>query len=438
MGGNVTKLIVPWRKTTCEWWRGQTNTIFMEKISILGAMRSSLLLLGMGMFLCVSLFAASPAQAEDESASGIKVPRLTDDPAKLDESIESGLDHLFAMLEDKSVAFDQSQVAAMLDLVVNGTEDPRDIKPAKRYEGNGVCLRHSFRSDLDTLMRYFYNKDIPSFLLSPSSLRFSNWYADSEFMQRDTPLWEELDNLDAPVVTRGVEFESCTPDSFGEAYFTYDVNRLLVLLKYQGRNVLVSVSKQKDVSDVGRKGAIIDDSEWDYFYSGIEGINRGLIGWMDTFMYNSASVLVFVEQDKAQKQASLFLFKWLKAGWSGMNVVKRQHIYEGTVRYSRSLAKVLENPTLTPEELAVGMSEVSSLSDSQVDALIEQYAVNFERRFKEDPKLQKRSYAKIIADGGYAEVMDERARRYTVYLEKLKSMLGMDTLMDIRSATASN
>jgi len=401
-------------------------------------MRHSFFIFGAVLVLCLSMVSVPPAFADDdEVVDGVVVPKLSKDPVSLDKSVETGLDHLFSVLEDRSVPFDMAQLGSLLDMVANGTEDPKDIAPARRYEGSGVCLRHSFHSDLGTLMRYFYNKDIPSFLLSPSSLRFSNWYKDSEFMQRATPLWNELDNLDKPVVTRGREFESCTPDAFGEAYFTYDVDRLLVLLKYQGRNVLISVSRQVDVSDVGRKGAIINDKDWDYFYSGIEGLNRGLIGWMDIYMYKSASVLVFVEQDKDAKQSSLFLFKWLKAGWSGMNVVKRQHIYAGTVRYSQSLSKVLETPTLTPEELSVGMSEVTALTKPQVDALIEQYAVNFEKRFKADPKMTQRSYAKVIADGGYADVLDDRARLYTVYLEKLKSMLGMETLIDVGSVTAA-
>lgn len=400
-------------------------------------LKPSVLLMGIGLFVFVSFILARPALAEEESQSGIEVPKLAKDPAKLDQSVETGLDHLFAMMGDKSVEINMVQLEVLLDMVVNHKEDPKDIAPAKRFEGKGICLRHTFGSDLHTLLRYFYNKDIPSFVLSPAVLRFSNWKKGSEFLSRSTPLWDELDNLNGPVVTRGTEFESCTPDSFGEAYFTYDVNRLLVLLKYQGKNVLLSVSKQADVSDVGRKGAILDDSKWNYFYSGIEGINKGLISWMDTYMYNSASVVAFVEQDKEAKQSSLFLFKWLKAGWSGMNVVKRQHIYEGTVRYARSLSKVLENPQLTPEEIVSGMNEVATLSKAQVDALIQQYSVNFEKRFKDDPKLKKKSYAKVIADGGYGKVLDERDRRYTVYLEKLKSMLGMETLITLDGATAA-
>ncbi|QGY40084.1 hypothetical protein GM415_08070 [Pseudodesulfovibrio cashew] len=377
-------------------------------------------------------FLAVPAMAEDEE--GIMEVKLSKEPAALDKTVEGSLDYLFEVLENPSASFDAARLDPMLDLVANGQEDPKDIKPARRFGGNGILLRREVSSDLETIMRYFYNKDIPNFLLCPAVLRLSGWHKGSEFLERKTPLWDELGNLDKPVLTRGSEFEVCTPDSFGEAYFRYDLNRLIVLLKYQGRNVLISISEQADKSDVGRKGAILDDSQWDYFYSGIEGLNKGMIGWMDTYMYKSASVLIFVEQDKEAKQSTTFLFKWLKAGWAGMNVVKRTHIYDGTLRYARSLIKVLESPDLTPVEMTEGMQSVARLSKPEIDSLIDRYAKNFEARFKDDPKLKKKEYAKVIADGGYAGVLDADARKSVVYLQKLKSMLGMETLIDVSAS----
>jgi len=410
----------------------------MKLNTFFGMARASSFSLAMGLIVCATLVFASSAMADDEeSQSDLVVPKLASDPAPLDKTVEASIDHLFTLLSDPSAKFDPSKIDAMLNMVGNDNSDPKDIAPANRFNGNGVCLRHTLNADLDTIMRYFYNTDIPSFLLSPATLRFSNWYDDSEFMKRATPLWEEWDNYEKPVLTRGREFESCTPDSFGEAYFAYDLDRLIVLLKYEGKRVLVSVSLQDGESDVGRKGAIINDKEWDYFYSGIEGLNKGLISWMDTYMYNSASVLVFVEQNGEAKQSTLFLYKWLKAGWSGMNVVKRKHIYEGIMRYARSMEKVLTGSTLTPEQIAAGMNEVTAMTKPQIDTLIEQYSKNFEQKFKSDPKLKKRSYAKVIADGGYGKVLDDRARRYTMYLEKLKSMLGMETLIDMGSSTAA-
>lgn len=385
-------------------------------------------LIGLCMLLA-AFFCAFPAMADDEE--GIMEVKLSKEPEKLDKRVEQGIDHLFAVLGDSSTPFDVAQVGPMLDFVVNGPQDPKDIEPARRIGGKGICLRKDVKTDLDTILRYFYNPDIPNALLCPAVLRLSGWKPGSDFLTRKTRLWDDLKTLDKPVLVRGQEYEVNTPDSFAEAYYRYDLNRLIILLKYQGHNVAISVSEQADKSDVGRKGAILDDKQWEYFYSGIEGLNKGLIGWMDTFMYKSASVQVFLERDAAAPQSSVFLFKWLNAGWLGGNVVKRSHIYDGSLRYARSFSKVLESSVLTPEEMAASIKDVLSMDNAQMDAKIEEYAKNFEIRYADNPKLKKKSYAKIVANRGYAKVLDNDARRSILALEKLKAMLGMDTLVDL-------
>jgi len=74
------------------------------------------------------------------------------------------------------------------------------------------------------------------------------------------------------------------------------------------------------------------------------------------------------------------------------------------------------------------------MSESEINTQIEEYAKNFEIRFKDNSKLRKREYAKVIADGGYAKVLDADARRSVLALEKLKSMMGMETLVDMGSS----
>jgi hypothetical protein len=377
------------------------------------------------------LFAAG-ASAEEEP-KGLMDVDLAAKTAPLAGDVEKGLNHLFAVLDDKSTPLSVAELQPMLDFVVNVEADPKDIEPAKRFDGRGICLRRDVSTDLARILKYFYNPDIPNHLLCPAVLRMSGWHKDSEFLARPNGLWEELPSLgeNGPVVVRGSEYEVTTPDSFAEAYYGYDLNRLIILTRFQGKNVLISVSEQDGKSDVGRKGAILDDKRWDYFYSGLEGLNKGMIGWMDTFTYASGSVQIFVEQDAEAPRSTVFLFKWLKAGWAGMNVVQRSHIYDGTLRYVRSFSKVVESRDLTPEFLANGLQDVMSMPEARVDELIEEYARNFEARFKNEPKLQDGDYAKVIRDGGYAEVLDENARRSVLALEKLKSLLGMETLVSM-------
>ncbi|WP_203529495.1 hypothetical protein [Pseudodesulfovibrio sp. JC047] len=390
---------------------------------------------GFWVMLVCSLLAVSSAFAEDPE--GLMDVDLSPKPAALDSAVEAGLDHVFQVLEGDNAQFNLQAIQPMLDFVVNTTDDPKNIAPAKRFKGKGICLRQEVATDLDTILRYFYNPDIPNYLLCPAVLRLSGWHKDSQFLTRDKGLWEELPTLTEPVFVRGREFEANTPDSFAEAYYAYDSNRLLILLNYQGKNVLVSVTEQDGKSDVGRKGAILNDTQWDYFYSGLEGLNKGMIGWMDTFMYSSGSVQIFVEHDATAPQSSVFLFKWLNAGWAGMNVVKRSHIYDGSLRYARSFKKVVESTDLTPESVVQNMADVVSMSDIEMDVLIRQYARNFETRFKNDPKLNSGEYAEIIADGGYANVLDKEGRRSVLALEKLKSMLGMETLVTLGDAPAA-
>lgn len=369
----------------------------------------------------------STAVAEEEP-KGLMDVKLSVKPDKLAKDVEASLDHVFDVLK-KDAPFEPAKAQAMLAFI-DATKDPKDIEPAKRFDGRGICLRGTVASDLDRILKYFYNPAIPNYLLCPAVLRMSGWHEGSEILTRGKGLWDDLAELAQPVQVRGREYEATTPDAFAEAYYLYDLNRLMILLKHEGRNVLISVTEQEDKSDVGRKGAILNDLQWDYFYSGLEGLNKGMIGWMDTFTYSSGSVQVYIENAE-QTETTVFLFKWLRAGWAGMNVVKRSHIYDGTLRYIRSFAKVVETDAMTPDQMAKAMTIVKSYSDADVDRLIGEYSVNFEARFKDDPKLKSKDYAKIIADGGYAEVLDAKARRSIIGLEMLKALLGMETLVSL-------
>jgi hypothetical protein len=404
------------KKTTCNTGRFTVPAAFLAGL--------------LALTVCAALLIPAPAMAEDDE-TGIMDVKLSKTPTPLDGSVEESIDYLFEVLHAPDAAFDPARVKPMLDFVTTMQDDPKDIAPARRFGGLGVCLRKEVPTTLETILRYFYNPDIPNFLLCPAVLRLSGWHEGSEFLTRPRRLWDELPTLDKPVLVRGREFEVNTPDSFAEAYYRYDLDRLIILLKHDGKNVAISISEQPEKSDVGRKGAILDDQEWDYFYSGIEGLNKGMIGWMDTFMYRSGSVQVFTEHDAAAPRSSVFLFKWLKAGWAGMNVVKRGHIYDGSLRYARSFSKVLESATLTPDEVAAGMRAVAALPKPVIDQQIKEYAKNFEIRFKDNPKLQSKEYARVIADGGYADVLDADARKSVLALERLKCMIGMEALLDM-------
>lgn len=355
--------------------------------------------------------------------------KLSKETTPMPKEVENGFNYLFEMIHNRGAEFDASQVADMVDFVAGCDEDPRDMEP-KRRGGRGIALRMDLDCGLDRVVKYLYNPDIPNYVIVPSVLRLSGWEPGSDILNMKGNLWDRLGDLSKPVVLWGKEYESNTPDSFAGAYYRYDMFRLVVLMEHNGKKVLISVTEQDGDSDVGKKGAILDDQNWVYFYSGIEGLDRGLISWMDTYMYSSYSVQVYVENEPGKTRD--VLFKWLKAGWSGLNVVMRKHFYEGALRFSESLKTVLESDVLPPsEELGAMIRNIEALPDEEVDRKIQSYAKTFELMNGNAEAFEKKSFAKILKDGGYANVLNREERIGILVMQKLKSILGKPAYVDM-------
>ena len=183
------------------------------------------------------------------------------------KSVAAGIDYLFNTTADESATFDAEKVVSFIRYVDSSAPTDKMIGLPRRDSANGAAMRMGVDAPLGRILKYTYNLDIPSYAIYPSVLRVSGWYKDSPFYTEGVKPWEYLDDCDVPKVWRGREFEVNTPDSFGGAYYRYDLNRLLILMKYEGRDVFISVSQQADKSSVGMKGLVMDDNQWNYFYS---------------------------------------------------------------------------------------------------------------------------------------------------------------------------
>ena len=348
--------------------------------------------------------------------------------AALPAGVEQDLGELLALSQRRGAVSPQNY-DALLAYVTQMRGDGRDIIPARRLDANGTVLRVTMKSGLSRLMRYCYNPAIPNYLLFPSVLRLSGWYQGSDILTKDPHPWTHLGKTDKPETLWGTEYEVNAPDSFGGGYYRYDLHRLLIITKYNGKNVLISISKQKDKSSVGKKAVILDDGNWSYFYSGINGLNKGLIGWADTYLYDSASVQVFVED--GQHQTTFTLFKWLRAGWAGMNMVQKSHIDDGTTRYANAFKKIVESDRLPdPDELAARVHELVTMSEADLNRKVAAYAVAIENIAKTSPAMNKSEFQKVVANGKYANILTHEERISAILVEYLKSRLGKRALVD--------
>jgi hypothetical protein len=57
---------------------------------------------------------------------------------------------------------------------------------------------------------------------------------------------------------------------------------------------------------------------------------------------------MYEEIDPVTTKVRCAVFKWLRAGWSGINMVRSKHIYNGLKRFAKPLKEILEYPSLPP------------------------------------------------------------------------------------------
>jgi len=277
---------------------------------------------------------------------------------------------------------------------------------------------------MDRLLGYAYNDDIPPQVFSPSSLR-TTYRLEPGGGESDCWQWR-LPADDTPQIVRFAEHEEVTPDLFTGAYYDYDADRTLILFRHKGRNVFISLSRQRDVSDVGKKGAALgEEGNWDYLYSGETGLNKTGLGWVKSYMYKSFSVTVFYESNSPRPRLLCGTFKWLNAGWAGINMVKRRHILSGLHRYVRDFRGIIENKKLPHHnEMADGFTTLKNLSSEELRPYLADYLKSLASQYATTRTLSRGLFRNLLAPEKYLRLLDLPEMRAILELEYLKALLG--------------
>lgn len=308
--------------------------------------------------------------------------------------------------------------------------DGKDPYPEKIGKATGILWRSKINVPLATTLQYLYNVKVPNEIVYPASIRRARWKAGSDILS-SPPLWEQFGkHQDSPLVLRGKEVEEITPDTFSGAYYKYDLDRVLLLTEHEGRQVLISVSVQAGRSDVGKKAAFIGEYEdWDFVYSGAAGTLAKGIGWADTYIYTSNSVTVFYEDAPGGKMTGYAMFRWMDAGWSGMNMVRDHHIISGAERSFKGLTEFMDSPKRpAPEAVA---SYVASLESVDVNTLRERfrpYSVKVEEAAATVSALKTDDFQKVIKNAGYGDNMTKDEIVSALAINFIKRQLGKPLL----------
>ena len=345
------------------------------------------------------------------------------------KSVNPGLNHLLELAEpDNTVSFDPARITPVMDFLTS----PKKTN-GLYYSDIDICGVSSYkesdlRKDFGSFLKLAFSPDIPAYLIMPASVRFNYWKQIEGQKDASFPnLWKKLDNLNLPVIISGIQYEMTTPNSDSGGYYGYDINRRLILFKHKGRNVLISLSKQIKKSEVGKKGYVIGpDSDWEYFYSGENGLTKTGLGWANSYIYASYSVFIFYEMETDSSQIRCGSFKWLDAGWGGINMAKKKHIYYGQVRHADSLKQIIENPSLP--ETSVLADKITAIKQQSREELETQFKSYLQRLVTRAEKLNATAAAakinSLLEANKNLELLKNEEMSSVLVMDYIKMLLG--------------
>jgi len=344
-------------------------------------------------------------------------------------TVEGGVDYLIDYMSsgDKS-PIDLKKIENIIDFVGSSDKNKSSYSPRGWQKATPIYQGFDIDIDFNSFLKYTLNPKIPSQVFRPSSLRYSYW-KDIDGEKKELPLlWKSLKKLDKPIVIRGTEHETITPDTNTGAYYAYDMKRTLILCRHKGRSALISISLQSDPSEVGKKGAVLGhDEDWNYFYSGINGLTKKGLGWASSYIYRSFSISVYYEKESGKPELSYGIFKWLRAGWAGMNMVKKEHLATGIKRFAKDLKFVIENPKLpSPETLGRTFSDMQALPVAEMRKEASKYIQDLVNEYGRGDMLSRSEFSELLKSGDYLNKMKKEELMSILVVQHMKKTLGKD------------
>ena len=119
------------------------------------------------------------------------------------------------------------------------------------------------------------------------------------------------------------------------------------------------------------------------------------------------------------------MFKWLRAGWSGINMVRRIHIYSGLKRFAKSFKEIMEYPLLPPVNiLAADFAQIKSFSDETLKSKMDIYADVLKNRYNGSHNKGKKRVAKLLANKNHWSGMSREEMQAALVIEYMKAVVG--------------
>jgi hypothetical protein len=356
-------------------------------------------------------------------------PALGETELKVPTQVYPDLEYVLSLFQS-SDDLDPTQLTELIKFVTF-TPAESGMKLKERDGASGAFYSFTVQGDFADVLDYVYNPGIPLYVTMPSSLRQHEWLAP-EVTQALMKLPRLVESADDIRLLRGRDREVITPDTNTGGYYKYTQDRVVTILPGPTGPVLISVSSQNDLSEVGKKGCIVgDDKDWNYLYSNETGLNKTGMGWVDSYMYSAHSILIYVV-DSSSNEIHLGSFKWLNAGWATMNMVKSSHILKGIKRFASDFKAVIEAPGL-PSALALAdkYRQLQQTSEAGLQQMVSPYLESLTSDSASG--LDSSFFKRLLSSGKYLQQMSHEELVKVLLLEYVKGNIGKKTMVHLAS-----
>lgn len=374
-------------------------------------------LLFMGLIFCL----LTPQSIANTNQKEIRLP----------EPVTESLQYILGLLDtEHENEFTMTRLAPIIDFVNSRVKSWPVLYYAKdNFDAQSAYHEFDIDQGMESILKYAYTRTIPSQAFTPSSIRLSYWKHFNGVDHGDSWSWNYPISEGHFQTVRGVQHEATTPDASSWTYYSYDIDRLLILSRYKNQHVFFSISSQKDKAPGKKAFALGDDNDWNYLYTRENGVNKAGLGWVTPYMYSSFSITVYVEQpDKNLVKCAMF--KWLNAGAANINMVRKHHIQDGIKRFETGIKMVLENPHLPkPEELAEAFSQIGNLPIEDIKAEIDIYFQELKKRYSQEDIFKNKKLADFFTSRDYLDELTPEEMKSILNLEYLKTILKKDPII---------
>ncbi len=361
--------------------------------------------------------------------SGTFSPVWAEEAKTVPDNVYPSLEYVLSLTRS-SADLEPEKLAGVIEYVGSiAANSGRNLK--ERQGASGAFYSFSVHSNFTHLLDYVYNPDIPLYVTMPSSVKQQKWLTP-ELIAPLKGLPRQVQSPKDIRLLRGRDREIISPDTNTGGYYTYDQDRLITVLPGPTGPVLLSVSSQKDASQVGKKGCIVgNDKDWNYLYSEETGLNTFGLGWVESYMYSADSVVVYVA-DTAKGIIHVGSFKWLNGGWAQMNMVNSNHILEGMKRFAADFKTVLEAPGL-PNSPVIEKT-YRQLQQNSVEDLRQMAGPYFQALIQTGAtELQTNPFKTLLSSQAYQQQMSHEDLVQVLLLEYVKSWIGKEPLVRLAS-----